>query len=60
MNISQLVAASSTPYRSLLKEIEFFGALFSSKQLSFNMEAQTQSNWCWAATAKSVLIFICL
>ena len=31
--------------------------LFSSQVLSFNMELQTQSNWCWAATSKSVSAF---
>jgi Papain-like cysteine protease AvrRpt2 len=25
--------------------------------LPFNMEAQTQTNWCWAATSKSVSVF---
>ena len=57
MNISHLASASSKPYSSLLRQIEFLGTLFSSKQLSFNMEAQTQSNWCWAATATSVSHF---
>ena len=57
MNIAQLAATSSTPYRAILREAEFLGTLFSSKQLSFNMEAQTQSNWCWAATSKSVSHF---
>lgn len=28
-----------------------------SNLLSFNMERQLQSNWCWAATAKSVSVF---
>lgn len=31
--------------------------LFSSLVLSFDMELQTQSNWCWAATSKSVSKF---
>lgn len=30
---------------------------FSSVTLPFNMQAQTQSNWCWAATATSVSRF---
>lgn len=31
--------------------------LIKSKKLAFNMEAQTQSNWCWAATSRSVARF---
>lgn len=31
--------------------------LYSSKILSFNMELQIKSNWCWSATAKSVSHF---
>lgn len=57
MNISLLASATSRPYSSILREIDFLGTLFLSKQLSFNMEAQTQSNWCWAATATSVSHF---
>src|SRR5262245_45830687 len=57
MDASQLVYASSHPYASLLREINIFGKFFQSKQLTFNMEAQTQSNWCWAATATSVSHF---
>lgn len=30
---------------------------FQATSLPFNMEAQTQTNWCWAATAKSVSHF---
>lgn len=57
MNASQLVSATSHPYSSLLREVEILGRLISSKQLAFNMEAQTQSNWCWAATSTSVSHF---
>ena len=57
MNISQIAAASTSPYTSLRREIDLLGKLFSSKHLAFNMEAQTQSNWCWAATATSVSHF---
>jgi hypothetical protein len=34
-----------------------FNWLYQSKILNFNMELQTQSNWCWAATSKSVSHF---
>jgi hypothetical protein len=57
MNASHLANATSRPYSSLLREIKLFDKLFQSKQLSFNMQAQTQSNWCWAATATSVSHF---
>ncbi len=57
MHTSHFVAATSRPYTSLLREVNVLGTLFSSKQLAFNMEAQTQSNWCWAATATSVSHF---
>ena len=33
------------------------GALFEQPILSFTMQAQTQSNWCWAATSTSVSLF---
>jgi cation transport regulator ChaB len=40
----------------LTQQIEFsyFKWLYSYLVLPFNMQAQTQSNWCWAATATSV------
>ena len=57
MNLREFVFATSRPYSSLLRELSILGRLFSSKQLSFTMEAQTQTNWCWAATATSVSHF---
>lgn len=57
MNISEFMFVTSRPYSSLLREISIFDKLFSSKQLAFGMQAQTQSNWCWAATATSVSHF---
>ena len=54
MSVQDLVAATSRPYRSLLWELDWWGNLFSSKQLGFTMQAQTESNWCWAATSTSV------
>jgi hypothetical protein len=57
MHVSEFVSATSRPYSALLREINIIGLLFSSKQLAFNMQAQTQSNWCWAATATSVSHF---
>ena len=57
MHTSELAILSSRPYSSLLREFHIFDKLFQSKQLSFNMQAQTQSNWCWAATSTSVSHF---
>jgi hypothetical protein len=57
MSVSELVAATTRPIASLLREIDIFGTLFSSKQLTFDMQEQTESNWCWAATATSVSHF---
>jgi hypothetical protein len=54
MNISEFAYLARRPYSSLLQESSIFGKLFVFKQLAFNMEMQTQSNWCWAATANSV------
>ncbi len=57
MNPSEFAFATSRPYSSMLRELEVLGILFASKQLAFDMQAQTQSNWCWAATATSVSHF---
>ena len=57
MSKSELISVSSRPYTSLLKEIGISGKLFASKQLAFNMQSQTQTNWCWAATSTSVSHF---
>jgi len=54
MPIDDLVAATSRPYASLLWDLDWWGTLFQSRQLGFDMQPQTQSNWCWAATSTSV------
>ena len=54
MNVSELAYLARRPYSALLRESTIFGTLFVVKQLPFNMQLQTQSNWCWAATANSV------
>ncbi len=41
----------------LILDYRIFDWLYSSLVLSFDMELQTQSNWCWAATSKSVSKF---
>lgn len=48
---------SSQPLTALPYRVDIFGKLVVSKQLAFNMELQPQSNWCWAATSKSVSHF---
>ncbi|HKO97682.1 MAG TPA: papain-like cysteine protease family protein [Pyrinomonadaceae bacterium] len=57
MTLSEYINATRRPYSSLLREVSIFGKLFVSKQLSFDMEMQTENNWCWAATATSVSHF---
>jgi papain like cysteine protease AvrRpt2 len=57
MPAGELISASSTPYRALLWDLEIAGKPIRSKQLDFSMQAQTESNWCWAATARSVSHF---
>lgn len=39
------------------KSLKFFDWIFTYQVLPFNMQAQTQSNWCWAATSTSVSRF---
>ncbi|CAE6715270.1 papain-like cysteine protease family protein [Candidatus Nitrotoga fabula] len=57
MLASEFISVTSRPYSSLLRELFILGRLFSAKHLPFNMQAQTQSNWCWAATSTSVSHF---
>ena len=57
MTIADIVNARSTPYSATLKSFDWWGSIFSSKQLGFTMQAQTESNWCWAATSNSVSHF---
>ncbi|MDQ1638875.1 MAG: hypothetical protein QOF62_2214 [Pyrinomonadaceae bacterium] len=57
MNTSEFISVATRPYSTLLKELTIFGKLFSSRQLAFNMQPQTQTNWCWAATSTSVSHF---
>ena len=43
--------------KPFVEELFLWNKFYSSTVLNFNMEAQTQSNWCWAATSKSVSFF---
>jgi hypothetical protein len=47
-NVYRAPSIFDFPYKNLF---------YSNLVLSFNMEAQTQTNWCWAATSKSVSHF---
>lgn len=45
-------------YRSPFEmELRYLDRLYWVSILPFNMEAQLKTNWCWAATAKSVSRF---
>jgi hypothetical protein len=57
MNAAELLIQTRRPYSSLLREVEISGRLVQSKQLPFDMEEQTQTLWCWAATSTSVSNF---
>lgn len=57
MTVSEVISANIRRYSTMVREGLLSGILFSSKELSFDMQAQTQSNWCWAATATSVSHF---
>jgi hypothetical protein len=43
--------------KPIVQELSIWDKIYQSSVLNFNMEAQTQSNWCWAATSKSVSFF---
>jgi hypothetical protein len=54
MSLDDVIRATSSPYKSLLWDGTIFGSQFVTRQLTFNMQHQTQSNWCWAAASTSV------
>lgn len=53
MNSAEYAVVSRRPYSALLPEVSLFGKWFASRQLAFNMQAQTRSNCRWVATAAS-------
>jgi Papain-like cysteine protease AvrRpt2 len=57
MSIADIANATSVPYSATVKEFPWWGSVFKSKQLSFSMQPQPASNWCWAAAANSVSHF---
>lgn len=50
----QAESSSQTPVEL---EFPYLNLNYVTAALAFNMERQTQSNWCWAATSKSVSYF---
>jgi hypothetical protein len=53
MGLENLRIENQVPLASVT-EFSYLKWLYSYLVLPFNMQAQTQSNWCWAATATSV------
>ena len=56
MSYSNILAENLYRAPSVL-DFPYRNFLYSNLVLGFNMEAQTQTNWCWAATSKSVSHF---
>src|ERR1017187_4330517 len=57
MNLSDLLHATTQPYSALQRELQLRYFWYVTRSLAFNMQLQTQSNWCWAATSTSVSLF---
>lgn len=55
MPLSEFIAASRIHFNQ--SAIDWTNVLFKSTVLPFTMQPQTQTNWCWAATATSVSHF---
>src|SRR5262249_17208683 len=54
MNTSDYQLATTFPIDRLERKFDIAGILFSLRRLPLTMQAQTQTNWCWAATSTSV------
>jgi hypothetical protein len=54
MNVSDLIHATTQPFSALRRDLVLADWLFHTRRLAFHMQAQTESNWCWAATSTSV------
>jgi hypothetical protein len=57
MPIIEAFGASRVQFAQIERTFNVGDLLFQTVSLPFNMEPQTQTNWCWAATAKSVSQF---
>ncbi len=56
MNYKELNFENKIPY-PFINDYSYLDWFYTSHVLSFNMESQTQSNWCWAATSTSISKF---
>src|SRR5260370_32822060 len=56
MSLQNLFEATRVSYSQLFSK-SIIDLLYSSVALDFNMQPQTQTNWCWAATSTSVSHF---
>ena len=52
-----LIDAARIHHSQFLTNIDWASLVYQFASLPFNMQAQTQTNWCWAATATSVSHF---
>jgi hypothetical protein len=55
--VAQLLSASKFSFGQSPLSAQIGKLFFVSSSLPFNMQAQTQTNWCWAATSSSVSHF---
>ena len=53
----EFLRSESASHLALEREFAYLKWLYTYLVLPFNMQAQTQSNWCWAATSTSVSHF---
>jgi hypothetical protein len=57
MAVLDLLEYTRFPYSQLAEELYASNLYFTSLALDFDMQSQTENNWCWAATATSVSHF---
>ncbi len=57
MPITDLIESSAFYRTQALSSFDFAGLIYQFASVPFNMQAQTQTNWCWAATSTSVSHF---
>ena len=57
MQPQELILNLEHSVNSAVRQVPFQGLLSNSKELSFSIQPQLQSNWCWAAVATSVSLF---
>src|ERR1022692_1174536 len=57
MSLTDIIHATTQPYSALQRELKLNNFWYAMRSLGFTIKAQTESNWCWAATATSVSHF---